>query len=159
MSRVRRPAGDLIEAIVHNMRTNLEELRYTTVAPSRYTVYVSPSEHARLEGILPRLRAEAIRALNEELARHNRRWRLPGPVGRWLGQRRPLENADARWHIEVLPDMDGDLQDDQDILVHSELILPAELELGSGERTRRLTTVHTVQAALPTTARREAPAV
>jgi pSer/pThr/pTyr-binding forkhead associated (FHA) protein len=63
-------------------------------------------------------------------------------VGRWLGQLPPLEHADARWHVDFVPDTDGELQDEQDIVVHSELILPAEVELGSGERTRRLTTVH-----------------
>src|SRR5687767_14727554 len=97
----RRPAGDLIEAVVRNMRTNLEELRYTTVAPSRYTVYLSSAEYARLEGILPRLRAETIRALNDELERHNRRRRYPVPAAwRLFGSTRPLENADARWHVE-----------------------------------------------------------
>jgi hypothetical protein len=141
----RRPAGDLIDAVVHNMRTNLEVLRYSTVAPSRYTVYVSASEYARLEGILPRLRAETIRALNEELARRNRRSVTRRVVGRWLGRLPPLEHADARWHVDFVPDLDGELQDEQDIVVHSELILPAELELGSGERTRRLTTVHAAQ--------------
>jgi hypothetical protein len=138
----RRPAGDLIEAIVENMRTNLEELRYTTIAPSRYTVYLSQAEFSRLEGILPRLQAETIRALNEELERQNRRWRLRRAVARWLGPPRPLQNADARWHVEFLPDLDGELRHEQDIVVHSELILPAEPELGAGERTRRVTTVH-----------------
>lgn len=138
----RRPAGDLIEAIVQNMRTNLEELRYTTIAPSRYTVYVSAGEFARLEGIIPRLQSETTRALNEELERQNRRWRFRRLVGRWLGPSRPLENADARWHVEFLPDVDGELQHEQDVVVHSELILPAEPELGAGERTRRITTMH-----------------
>jgi hypothetical protein len=141
----RRPAGDLIDAIVHNMRTNLEALRYSTVAPSRYTVYVSPAEYSRLEGILPRLRSETIRALNEELARQNRRSLVRRAVGRWLGQPPPLEHADAHWHVDFVPDLDGELRDEQDIIVHSELILPAEVELGSGERTRRLTTVHAAQ--------------
>lgn len=151
MNRSRRPAGDLIEAVVRNMRTNLEELRYTTIAPSRYTVYLSPTEYARLEGILPRLRAETIRALDDELERHNRGRRIRSVVGRWTGRARPLEGADARWHVEFLPDLDGDLQHEQDILVHSELILPPEPELGQGERTRRITTVqsgrHTAAAA------------
>jgi pSer/pThr/pTyr-binding forkhead associated (FHA) protein len=135
------------------MRTNLEELRYTTIAPSRYTVYLSSAEYARLEGILPRLRAETMRALNDELERRNRPRRVPALVRRWIGGARPLENADARWHVEFLPDLDGDLQHDQDIIVHSELILPPEPELGQGERTRRITTVqsgrHTVPASRP----------
>jgi pSer/pThr/pTyr-binding forkhead associated (FHA) protein len=143
MNRSRRPAADLIEAIVQNMRSNLEELRYTTIAPSRYTVYVSPAEHARLEGIIPRLQAETLRALNEELSRQNRRGKLRNVIGPWLGRPKPLlDTADARWHVEFLPDLDGELQSEQDIVVHSELILPAEPELGTGERTRRITTVH-----------------
>jgi pSer/pThr/pTyr-binding forkhead associated (FHA) protein len=155
MNKPRRPAGDLIEAVVRNMRTNLEELRYTTVAPSRYTVYVSSAEYTRLEGILPRLAAETIRALDEELQRHNRRRRFSGPALRWFGQARPLENADSRWHVEFLPDVDGDLQHEHDIIVHSELILPPEPELGHGERTRRITTV---QSGRPTAAAPRMPA-
>jgi hypothetical protein len=124
------------------MRRNLETLRYTTIAPSRYTVYLSAAEHARLEGILPRLRAETIRALSEEIARLNRASGLRHRVDRWFGRARPaLQNADTHWHVDFLPDADGDLQHDQDIIVHSDLILPAEPELG-GERTRRITTVH-----------------
>ena len=34
--RPRRPARDLIEAVLENMRRNLEPLRYSTLAPSRY---------------------------------------------------------------------------------------------------------------------------
>jgi pSer/pThr/pTyr-binding forkhead associated (FHA) protein len=153
MTKTRRPAGDLIEAVVRHMRTNIEELRYTTIAPSRYTVYLSQPEYTRLEGILPRLRAETIRALNDELERHNRRRQLPALVRRWVRGARPLENADAQWHVEFLPDLDGDLQHEEDIIVHSELILPPEPELGEGERTRRITTVQsgrqTVAAPLP----------
>jgi hypothetical protein len=152
MTPPRRPAGDLIEAIVENMRTNLEELRYTTIAPSRYTVYMSPAEHARLEGILPRLRAETIRALDEELARLNRRSGLRRLAGRWLSRRRPpLENAGEKWHVEFLPDLDGELQHEQDIIVQSDLVLPAAPDLG-GERTRRVTTV---RAASTTTSHAE----
>ena len=160
MNKTRRPAGDLIEAVVRNMRTNLEELRYTTIAPSRYTVYLSSAEYARLEGILPRLRAETVRALNDELERRNRRRRFPLGTRRWLGASPPLENADARWHVEFLPDLDGDLQHEQDIIVHSELVLPSEPELGQGERTRRITTVHSGRhtAAAPRLSGRERPA-
>jgi hypothetical protein len=142
MPRTRRPAGDLIEAIVQNMRANLEELRYSTIAPSRYTVYLSPVEFERLEGLIPRLRAETIRALNEELARLDRRSRPRRTLARIFGRPRPLENPDTEWHVEFLPDLDEELQDEQDILVQSELVVPPAPELGAGERTRRVTTVH-----------------
>jgi len=142
MSNDRRTSGDLIDAVVDNMRQNLEELKYATLAPSRYTVYLSAATYARVEAILPRLQAEATRALDEELARINRpswlRRRLPWMPG---GRRPPLENAGARWHVEFLSDLDGELAEDGDIVVHSDLLLAPDPELGVGERTRRITTV------------------
>jgi hypothetical protein len=38
----RRPVRDIMEAVVANMRRNLERLKYSTLAPSRYTVYLLP---------------------------------------------------------------------------------------------------------------------
>lgn len=143
VSAPRRPAGDLITAVIDNMRENLERLRYSVVVPSRYAVLLSPGEFARLEGLIPRLQAETVRALDEELDRLNRRSWIERRVGGWLGRRRPsLENADAEWHVEFLPDVDGELEHPHDIVVHSELRLPGEPDLGVGERTRRITTVH-----------------
>jgi hypothetical protein len=139
--KARRPARDLIDAIVENMRANLEELRYSIVAPSRYTVYLSPSEFERLQGLIPRLRAEAGRALDEELARLNKRTPPRRAFDRLLGRSRMLENAETAWHIEFLPDDDDELEDQQDILVASELVLSNGPEVGAGERTRRVTTV------------------
>jgi hypothetical protein len=69
----RRPARDLIDAVLENMRKNLEPLKYSTLAPSRYVVYLHPDEYARLEGIVPILQEQTIRALTEELAALNRR--------------------------------------------------------------------------------------
>jgi len=144
MKHLKRTSGDLIDAIVDNMRQNLEELKYATLAPSRYTVYLSTTEHARIEGIIPRLQAEATRALDEELARINRPPLLRSLARRVAqlsgGRRPPLENAGPRWHVEFLPDTDGDLAADGDIMVHSDLVLTPDLELGVGERTRRITT-------------------
>ena len=39
-----RPARDLIDAVVENMTRNLEPLRYSTLVPSRYLVYVHAAE-------------------------------------------------------------------------------------------------------------------
>jgi hypothetical protein len=143
LSPERRTSGDLIDAIVENMRQNLEELKYATLAPSRYTVYLSPAEFTRLEGILPRLQSEAVRALDEELARLNRPSWLRRRAS-WLagGRRRPpLENAGPGWHVEFLCDTDGELAQEGDIIVRSDLMLAPDPELGAGERTRRITTV------------------
>src|SRR6267378_7173155 len=95
----RRPARDLIDAVVHNMQKNLEPLKYSTLAPNRYTVYLHPGEYARLEGIIPILQEQTVRALADELLRLNRR----SPVRRWvdrlMGDATPeISNAGGDWH-------------------------------------------------------------
>jgi hypothetical protein len=138
-------ARDIIAAIVENMQRNLEPLRYSTLAPSRYTVYLHPAEHARLEGIVPILQDQTRRALTEELARMNRRPSVKRLLGRFSREGEPeIRGAGDEWQIEFLPDPDGDLKEG-DLLVDSELMLPARPELGAGERTRRITTVHAGQ--------------
>ncbi len=148
-SAPRRPARDIIDAVVDNMRKNLELLKYSTLAPSRYTVYLHPAEHARLDGIIPVLREQTARALSDELARLNRR----SVPRRWVNRLRrdsdpDIRNAAADWQVEFVADPDGDMNEG-DLLIDSELVLPASLDLGVGERTRRITTVHGGQG--PTT--------
>jgi hypothetical protein len=129
--------------VVENMRRNLEPLRYSTLAPSRYTVYLHPAEHARLEGIVPILQEQTRRALTEELGRMNRRPSVRRLFGRLTGESEPeIRGASDEWQVEFLPDPDGELREG-DLLVDSELVLPGRPELGAGERTRRITTVHT----------------
>jgi hypothetical protein len=139
----RRAARDLIEAVVDNMRKNLEPLKYSTLAPSRFTVYVHPTEYERLEGIIPILEAQTVRALADELQALNRR----SPIKQWLGRltrdhEPQIDNAGAEWQVEFRADPDGDMNEG-DLLIDSELVLPARPDLGVGERTRRITTVHT----------------
>jgi hypothetical protein len=139
----RRPARDLIEAVVDNMRKNLEPLKYSTLAPTRFTVYVHPTEYARIEGIIPILEEQTVRALGDELHKLNRR----SPIKRWLDRLTrdhdaQIDNAGAEWQVEFRPDPDGEMNEG-DLLIDSELVLQAKPELGVGERTRRITTLHT----------------
>jgi hypothetical protein len=142
----RRSARDVIDAVVENMRRNLEPLRYSTLAPSRFTVYLHPKEHARLEGIIPVLQEQTIRALTEELDSLNRRPSVRRMFGRFTGDAAgsaaEVRTASGDWQVEFLADPDGDMNEG-DLLVDSELALPARPDLGVGERTRRITTVHT----------------
>jgi hypothetical protein len=148
----RRSASSVIAAVVDNMRRNLEPLRYSTLAPSHYTVYLHPREHARLEGIIPILQEQTLRALAEELDRLNHRSAVRRLVSRLTGEAGPeVRSASGDWRVEFLPDPDGDMNEG-DLLVDSELLLPARPDLGVGERTRRITTVHAGQR---TTAREQ----
>jgi hypothetical protein len=137
-----RSARGVIAAVVENMRHNLEPLRYSTLAPSRYTVYLHPREHARLEGIIPILHEQTLRALAEELDRLNRRSPVRRLFGRLTGDAGvEVCSASGDWQVEFLPDPDGEMNEG-DLLVDSELVLPGRPDLGVGERTRRITTVH-----------------
>ena len=141
----RRHARDIIDAVVANMRQNLERLKYSTLAPSRYTVYLHPTEFARLEPIIPVLQEQTIRALDDELRRLN----AAGSSARWMRrvERAPeVRNAAADWHIAFLADPDEELKEG-DLLVDSELLMPARPDLGLGEQTRQLATLQSGQRA------------
>ena len=141
----RRHARDIIDAVVANMRQNLERLKYSTLAPSRYTVYLHPSEFARLEPIIPVLQEQTIRALDDDIRRLN----AAGSSARWMRvQRAPeVRNAAADWHIAFMADPDEELKEG-DLLVDSELLMPARPDLGLGEQTRQIATL---QSGLRTT--------
>ena len=140
----RRHARDIIDAVVANMRQNLERLMYSTLAPSRYTVYLHPTEFARLETIIPVLQEQTIRALDEELRRLN----AAGSSARWLRVARAPEvrNAAADWHVAFMADPDEELKEG-DVLVDSELLMPARPDLGRGEQTRQIATLQSGQRA------------
>jgi hypothetical protein len=138
--RTRRPASEVIDAVIENMRENLEPLKYSTLVPSRYVIYLHPSEYSRLEGIIAVLKQQTIRALSEEMASLNRTSKLRHYAQRLLkGRGVRVENPGDDWSVEFLPDPDGELQEG-DILIDSELLLPAAPELGFGERTRLVRT-------------------
>lgn len=136
-----RPARDLIDAVIENMRANLEPLKYSTLAPSRYLVYLHPEEFARIEGIVALLQEQTARALGEELQKLNNRPAYRRYIDRVIGTPPRVENAAREWQIEFLPDHDGEIGAG-DILIHSELVLPAPADDVAGQRTRRITTVH-----------------
>ena len=155
----------MIDAVLQNMRQNLEQLKYSTLAPSRYIVYLHAEEYARMEGIFPILQAETARALTEELESLNRRPEVLRKVNQLLRRSETtVQNPGGEWQIEFFRDPDGELGPG-DILVDSELVIPGRPELGVGERTRRVTTTRSgertnvrEQAVRPVAADAAAPA-
>jgi hypothetical protein len=148
----RLPARDIVDAVVRNMRENLEELPYSRLAPSSYIVYLHPNEFARLEGIVSILQEQTFRALSDEIDKlsHRSLWRRSADrVTR--NAPRELQKAGGDWTVTFLPDPDEELEEGG-VLVYSELKLPGRPELGGGERTRRITTIHVGQH---TTVRRQ----
>lgn len=141
----KRPARDLIDAVLENMRSNLEPLKYSTLVPNRFVVFLHPEEYARIEGIVSVLQEQTARALADELKKLNNPPAYRRYFERLTGSVIPVENVAREWQIEFHADADHELAPG-DILIHSELVLPASSDdLGAGQRTRRITTVHVGQ--------------
>jgi pSer/pThr/pTyr-binding forkhead associated (FHA) protein len=129
---------EIILEIVRNMREGLEPLHYSTLPPSLYHVYLHPDDLERLRGILPRLIDETRRALDTELESLNR----ASLAERMKIARRGLPKVAAPeggWQIQILENTDDDVAPG-DIVIHSELALPAKPEFGSGSMTKRIAT-------------------
>jgi hypothetical protein len=129
---------DIILDIVENMRAYQEELLYSSVAPTSFEVHLHPDDYDRLEGIFPAIEAEARRALNDELARQNRR-RGPEWLRKLTTSSPPVQPARDNWTVTFFRDENAELRPG-DVLVDSRLVLPQPPELGAGSRTRRITT-------------------
>ncbi len=148
MERPSRPAAtarEIILEIVRNMREGLEPLHYSTLPPSIYQVYLHPDDLDRLRGIVPRIVEEARRALDAELESLNR-----ASLGERLKiARRELPKvsaAEGGWQIGIHENTDDDAAPG-DIVVNSELALPAKTEFGAGSMTKRISTRRLASAA------------
>ena len=136
-----RPAAtgrEIILEIVRNMREGLEPLHYSTLPPSVYHVYLHAEDLDRLRGILPRLTEEARRALDTELESLNRA-SLPERIKLARRSLPKVEPPEGGWRIQILENTDDDVAPG-DIIIYSELGLPAKTEFGSGSMTKRIAT-------------------
>jgi hypothetical protein len=154
-----RPAAtgrEIIQEIVRNMREGLEPLHYSTLPPSIYNVYLHADDLERLRAIVPRIVDEARRALDTELASLNR----ATLAERVKVSRRNIPKVAAPeggWLIRILENTDDGVQPG-DIVIYSELALPAKPEFGSGSMTKRISTRRLAGASEATTAISTAPA-
>ncbi len=131
-------ARDIILEIIRNMREGLEPLHYTTLPPAIYHVYLHPDDFERLRGIFPRMQEETRQALDAELADMNR-----ASLGERLKlARKPAAKVvapDGGWRVQFFPNSDDDVAAG-DIVIYSELALPAKPEFGAGSMTKRINT-------------------
>jgi hypothetical protein len=131
-------AREVILEIVRNMREGLEPLHFSTLAPSVYHVYLHPSDMDRLRAIEPRIVDEARRALDEALDSLNR-----ASLGERLKISRRSEPRiappEGGWRIRILENTDDDVAPG-DIVIYSELAMPAKPEYGGGAMTKRIAT-------------------
>lgn len=131
-------ARDVILEIVRNMSGGLEPLHYSTLPPAVYHVYLHPDDMERLRGILPRIAGEARRALDAEVEKLNRTSLVERLKPARL--RRPkVAVPEGGWQIRILENTDDDVAPG-DIVIYSDLALPAKPEFGAGAMTKRIAT-------------------
>src|SRR5438093_12847958 len=89
---------DIIAQVVENMRSQGEELRYSTIVPAAYDVYLHPADFQRIESLAGVIADQTRRALDEELQKLNR----PSPIearvrGALRKPRLPPQRAGSTW--------------------------------------------------------------
>lgn len=129
---------DILSEVLRNMEDGLFRIRYTTLVPSVFRVYLHDGDYNPLRAAVPLLVEETKRALNERLAEWNGRDRLSF-LRRIGGAPPPTEYKilGEDWTVEFYPDMEGKLQRG-DIEIYSELGEPPKPEYGVGVLTTRI---------------------
>jgi len=130
-------ARDIIHEILRNMREGLEPLHYSTLPPAIYHVYLHPDDMERLRGIFPRITDEARRALDAELES----FRKPSIAEKLKLSKSspPVAAPEGGWQIRIIENTDDGVAPG-DIVIHSELAMPAKAEFGDGSMTKRIST-------------------
>ena len=135
-------ARDIIREIIRNMREGLEPLHYSTLPPAIYHVYLHPDDMERLRAIVPRIVDEAKRALDAEVEQMNRASLSERLTERLKLARRGeprISAPEGGWQIRILENTDEEVAQG-DLVIHSELALPAKMELSAGSMTKRIAT-------------------
>src|SRR5262249_60675936 len=101
---------DIIAQVIENMRSQGEELRYSTIVPAAYDVYLHPADFQRLESLGDVIADQARRALDEELQSLNHESRIEARVRVALHRpRQPYERAGSAWQIRLISDPNDEL--------------------------------------------------
>ena len=143
-------ARDVILEIVRNMKEGLEPLHYSTLPPAIYHVYLHPDDMDRLRGIVPRIIDEARRALDAEVEHLNRASLAASLAERLKLARRgepKISAPDGGWQIRILENTDEEVSQG-DVVIYSELALPAKMELSAFPTFCMLTTTAYLASAL-----------
>lgn len=128
---------DILSEIVRNMEDGLFPIRYTTLVPSVFRIYLHPDDYEPIRGAVPFLTAEVRRVLSDRLAEWNAK---PGFLQRiaGAGSRTEYKILGEDWTVEFFPDVESRLKRG-DIEIYSELGAPPKPEYGAGALTRRIT--------------------
>jgi hypothetical protein len=132
---------DIISELIRNLEAGAFKVRYTTLLPCVFNVYLHAGDYEQVRPIAEFIRTEAKQALAEHISALNKGSGLPSLV-KWLGfeKERPVQfkTLDADWTIEFHRDDEERLRRG-DIEIYSELGSGEREELGAGAKTTFIT--------------------
>ena len=106
----------IIDELIRNMEVGRLEMGYSILLPCIFSVYLHPSDYARVVSVHELVREDAKRALNARMAEwngKNSRFRRPGT-------RKVYKIAQNDWSIELFSDTEGAVPPG-DVEIHSAL--------------------------------------
>ena len=131
---------DIISEILRNCEAGAFKIRYTTILPSIYHVYLHPSDYDLIRPAIPAVTAEARAALIdrlEELTAASKPSALARTLGFDSGKLVEYKILDPDWSIDFHPDAEDKLAPG-DIEIYSELASAARPDF-EGAMTRHVT--------------------
>ncbi len=128
--------AEIIDLILIEFRAEILEMRYSNLVRSVFQVYLGPRDLKRLAPVLARTRAEATRALNEELAQLNKRkLRIPG----FPQNQKRYEVVGDGWLIDFHENTDDDAEDNP-LIIQSEFAPPPDAPSDGNDTDERIGT-------------------
>ena len=131
---------DIIAEILRNCEAGAFKIRYTTILPSIYHVYLHPSDYDLVRPVIPAVTAEARAALIdrlEELTAASKPSTIARTLGFDSGKQMEYKILDPDWSIDFHPDAEDKLGPG-DIEIYSELASAARPDF-EGAMTRHVT--------------------
>jgi hypothetical protein len=129
---------EIIHLILEEMEAGMSPSFYSNLVPSVYDIYLYVDDLERIASLGPRIRDEAIRALNEKLAELNKaaapRLKVP------LAPKKRVKKYETlgEWSIEIHENTDDDARDNP-LVIHSSFPLTSVSEDRAGTMTERVT--------------------
>jgi hypothetical protein len=138
----RRITGDdIISELIRNLESGAFKVRYTTLVPCIFNVYLHPDDFEQIKPVAEFVRAEAREALTEHIERLNKAT-AASPLTRALrlGTSKATEYKilEADWRIEFHSDDEEHLRRG-DIEIYSELASEQHAEFAAGSMTTFIT--------------------
>lgn len=133
---------DILSELLRNVEAGAFKVRYTTLVPCVFNVYLHADDFEQVRPIASFLRAEAKKALDEHLASLNKGSTMPS-LTKWLGlgsekRRMEFKALNPDWTIEFHRDDEERLRRG-DIEIYSELGSSEHEDLGAGAKTTFIT--------------------